>query len=194
MKRLLPWSILVLVVVVTIAVVLPTYTTSRAQDKASGNELQQSLVQLAEARLKLAETELQIAQADNKRVPGVVAEVVVARLELGAAKAKARLAIAQQKPGEYSLEVLVPSAELTVQLLTARAKKLDEIAARTGDQIAINEAQRTRAQLEVAKLELVSLKGMKGRPQSEQLQFQIEQMGATLDSINSRVTVLEDRR
>ncbi len=184
----------VLVSSLTSGLAMFALTTSRADDAPKTDELQQTLVQLADARLKLAETSLQLAQADNKRVPGVISDVILARMQQGVANAQARVTSAKQKANDFSLEVLVPSAELEVESLTTRLKALDELVARSDDQIVANHAQTVRGQLEVAKLELASLKLMKGRSLNEQVQWQLNELSSAVDSLTTRVIVLENDR
>lgn len=184
----------VLVSSLTSGLAMFALTTSRADDAPKKDELQQTLVQLADARLKLAETSLQLAQADNKRVPGVISDVILARMQQGVANAQARVTSAKQKTNDFSLEVLVPSAELEVEFLTTRLKTLDELVARSDDQIVANHAQTVRGQLEVAKLELASLKLMKGRSLNEQVQWQLNELSSAVDSLTTRVIVLENDR
>lgn len=167
---------------------------SQTEEKTNNDELKKVLIQLSEARLKQAETELNISLDDNKRVPGVVAEVTIARMQLAVANAQARLKMTQGKPEEFSIALLKPSAELAVKLLEARTAKLEDAAARTGDNIAIVGAKRSRALLDVAKAELQSLIALEGQPLEVQVQWQLNNLSAAIDSLGSRVAVLEDKR
>lgn len=157
-------------------------------------DLKKLLSQLADARLKLAQTDLNLSLDENKRVPGVVAEVTIARMQLAVAHAEARAKMAQGKPEEFSIALLKPSAELAVKFLEIRTQKLEAAAAQTGDIIATIGAKKARAELEVAKAELATLGAMEGQPMALQVQWQLNQLSAAVDSLNSRVTVLEDKR
>jgi hypothetical protein len=194
-KQSLTWGMLVLGVVLggsCVASFLELSSRPALQQGAAAAEATEDdlNVRYAQACLKLAQWDWESAEAENKRIPGVIPPAVLQPLRQIVAIAEAELSEAK-RGGPVSLrEVRVRSAEASLQ---AAETNLSMATGRTPRAEADTNVERLRLAVEVARLDLARARSAKDEPSLADLQWQLYDLRKELLKLRSKVASLAAR-